>query len=286
MCPECGSGASAEEWVCQECLGATKSQTKKLLSFLQDDFGFSEGISLNFSGSKGFHIHVRGTYVRGLSKPARLELLDYITATNLDVDVLGFFYNKTKNSFICPKKNEAKGWSKRILDSVVAALEKNDISKIAVMGNITTAAAGKLLKEKPNILHHMGNGLLAFSTKGIDANKFWRHFTTFAISEEKIGLEVDRQTSIDINKIIRVPNTIHGGTGLLAKEFSVEQLGSFQPLDDSIAMAEAEIKVQNAVAPRFYLNRKWFGPYAGDEVSLPLYAAFYLLARGNADISD
>ncbi len=300
-CPECGSGTEVDEWVCPECLSETARQSIKLISFLRDDFGFSDGISTNFSGSKGFHIHVRGENVRSLSKTARLELLNYITSTNIDMAALGFFgdFNVkgsksdakgAKNSFICPKKNEAKGWAKRILDGVVAAFEKNDVPKVAVMGGITTAKAELLLKDKGKIIRHIENGLLAFPTKGIDADNFWRHFTKNVIDEEKIefghGLEVDRQTSVDINKIIRVPNTIHGSTGLLAREFPAEELGSFEPLSDAVVLAEDEIKVKGAVAPKFCLNGKWFGPFAGEEVSLPLYAAFYLLARGSASLPD
>ncbi len=300
LCPECGCGAELDEWVCPECLSETAKQSTRLISFLRDDFGLFEGIAVNFSGSKGFHIHVRGNSVRGLSKPARLELLDYITAANLDMAAIGFFGDfdfkggksdsKAKNSFICPKKRDAKGWAKRILDGVLAAFEENDVPKIAVMGGITTNKAELLLKDKNKIIRHIENGVLAFPTKGIDANNFWRNFTKNVVDEEKIefgrGLEVDRHTSMDINKIIRVPNTIHGSTGLLAKEFQVEKLNSFEPLKDAVVFPENEIKIQNVVAPRFYLKGKWFGPFSAEEVSLPLYAAFYLLARGSASLLD
>ncbi len=279
LCPECGSGTSVEEWVCPECLGEAKKQTARLISSLRKDFGLSEGIFTNFSGSKGFHIHVRGEHVRALSKSGRLELLDFLTGTNLNLKSLGFFFEK--RAFACPKRPAAKGWAKKILGSAVSALEGDDTARLGTMGNIPVGAAGKLLKEKHSIISHMDRGLL-LCPAGVNAEKFWSSCLAYIVSEQK--LDLDRQTSIDINKIIRVPNTIHGSTGLLAKEFPVEALNSFEPLKDSVVLPDRETKVAGATAPKFYLNGKWFGPFGGEDVSLPLYAAFYLAARGNGQV--
>ncbi|VVB99209.1 DNA primase small subunit PriS [uncultured archaeon] len=297
-CDACGSGTKVEEWVCPECIAETRRQTLKLISFLRDDFGFSEGIAVNFSGSKGFHIHVRSESVRGLSKGARLELLDYLTATGLDLNSLGFRYDKDpkKRSFVCPRRSLAKGWAKRIFRTIESAFESGDASKLAVMGGTRQGAAEKLLAEKEKILGHMDfpQGGVLLATKGVDANKFWAAFLASAVDDAKLAKEgfegnalgVDRQTSVDINKIVRVPGTLHGSTGLCAKEVPLEKIHSFEALDECVVLPESDVLVSNARAPRFYLGKKWFGPFSGEDVSLPLYAAFFLLARGNASLSD
>ena len=48
-------------WLCDECLGAVKAETVKLAEdFLMGDFGFSEKeVEINFSGNRGYHVHVR-----------------------------------------------------------------------------------------------------------------------------------------------------------------------------------------------------------------------------------
>lgn len=284
-CPECGMGVKVEEWVCKDCINETKTQTKKLLKILENDFDFSNGISINFSGSKGFHTHLRGEEIQHLSKAARLELLDYITGTNIDFESMGFQANKTV--FTAPKREKARGWAKKLLIESEKFLEKGDPIAIAAHTsqqgyNVTKSMAEKLLKEKPRIINGMERGLL-LSVPGVKGEKFWSSTLSFIVDEQK--LDVDRQTSIDINKIIRVPNTLHGYTGLQAKEISIEELNNFDALKDTVVLGNEEVKV-NATSPKFYLNAKNWGPYKSTEISLPVYAAFYLLARGNAILME
>ena len=277
-CAGCGSvRIDFDEWVCTECIGETRRQTMKLLGRLEKDFGFSDGISVNFSGSKGFHTHVRAEAVRGLSKNARLELLDFITATNLDLRLLGFYAEKSV--FRCPVKADARGWAGKLLEYAGTLLDSGDAERLAAEGSITVSMARKLLKEKQGIINGMGRGFMR-TVPGVKAEKFWPAVLSSAISAEKLG--VDRQTSIDIYKIVRVPGTIHGSTGLQAKEVPIEALEKFSALDEAVVMPESEVRVTGATAPRFYLKGKWFGPFNNESVSLPAYAAFYLLARGSA----
>ncbi|HLC78820.1 MAG TPA: DNA primase small subunit domain-containing protein [archaeon] len=277
-CSKCGSGTVVDEWICSECLNETKRQTKNLLAVLQDDFGFSSGIFVNFSGSKGFHTHVRPQSVQSLSKSARLELLDYITATNLNLEAMGFSF-PAKGPGRCPLAASARGWSKKLLDLSKGALEGMQADHIAVLGSISLPAAEKLLKEKHTIINGMQRGVLG-AASGVRADKFWKPFLTSLVLEQK--LEVDRQTSVDINKIIRVPNTIHGSTGLVAKEISIPELAGFDPFKDAVVFSQNEVALANVNSPKFSLSGQVFGPFKGESASLPEFAAFYLLARGSA----
>ncbi len=280
-CQKCGTGTKVDEWTCPECIGETKKQTMRLLNFLVGDFGFSEGISINFSGSKGFHTHVRSKAVQGLSKAARLELLDYLTGANLDFRAMGFDFSR-KTLLDCPKLGETRGWPKKIMEGVISVFEANDPERLSVLGgSVTLTQAGKLLKEKQAIINGMGKGLLL--SFGVKAEKFWLPALQNSAESQKLAL--DRQTSVDINKIIRVPNTIHGSTGLLARRLDgISAIGAFDALKESVVLPENEIAVLGATAPEFRLNGRKFGPFKNDGVSLPSYAAFYLLARGSAEL--
>ena len=180
-CDLCGFGTKAEEWVCPECLEKTKKQTFKLIEFLQNDFGFSDGVYVNFSGSKGFHTHVRGDSIQGLSKSARVELLDYFSAKNLGLAALGFVFNPGKKCYICPPENESKGWVKRIQNHVKSVFDSDDPAKLADMGKISVKSATNLLKEKRKIFDAMDSkGLLLDPSKGRDVTKkFWESFWSF-----------------------------------------------------------------------------------------------------------
>ncbi|MCR4369116.1 MAG: hypothetical protein NUV67_04385 [archaeon] len=279
QCTECGMGVSVDEWVCPECISETKKQTQKLLGILRNDFGFSGDVPINFSGSKGFHVHYRGQEIQGLSKKARLELLDFITGANMDLKALGFFFEKKK--FSCPAYSRSRGWAKKILSNVRAAIDANDSSLLAVMGATTVRTAKKIIAEKDSVFSAMERGNL-LSAPGVKAEKFWQSALSYAADSEVLG--VDRQTSVDINKIIRVPSTIHGSTGLLAMPVIEAELAGFDALSESVVLPSHGVKVVNVSAPRFYVGGNWLGPYSSSEEELPAYAAFYLLSRGRADL--
>ncbi|MEM4326553.1 MAG: DNA primase small subunit domain-containing protein [Candidatus Diapherotrites archaeon] len=291
-CPECGSGTITNEWVCENCLTEVKKETQKLLELLKNDFGFNEGITINYSGHKGFHVHVRAKEIKKLSKSARTELTDYITGTNLEIKALGFDLQqkeKKETYYKCPKKSQAKGWQKKILEGIQETLEQTneeELAEIARKGmpkKRPIETAKKILEKKQEIIENMENGKL-INLQGTKGNFFWQEIIKNAITKKTI--KIDRQTSIDINKIIRVPETIHGETGLIAKTIDQEKLKDFDPLKECVVLPENEIKVQNAIAPKFMLKGKKFGPYNNEEVILPTYAAFIVMAKQKSEKND
>ncbi|MFH1224543.1 MAG: DNA primase small subunit domain-containing protein [Candidatus Diapherotrites archaeon] len=280
-CTECGEGVSVRQWVCPECLYEVKLQVFELLKFLQDDFGFTEGISVNFSGHKGYHVHVRSEAVRALSPRARIELVDYITGHELDLRALGF-YSDGKRMF-CPPPAEAAGWGEKLLNGLEALFDRADADEIATAGGIPSGTLAKsLASEGKGIIAEMRNGILRQLPR-VSAKKtesFWNHALSHLA--EKLRLDIDRQTSVDVAKIVRVPETIHGGTGLVAKSVEIGALRDFLPLEDTLAFGSAPVKVITNSVPKFSIGGAEFGPLEQGVHELPEFAAIYLLARGDA----
>lgn len=278
-CPKCGESVLVEEWVCNECLDAVKKEVFRLINFLENDFGFS-GVELNFSGSKGYHIHLRTDDVLGLSHPARIELLDYLTAVNLDSAALGFCASEKK--MLCPRPGNAIGWQKKILVNLIDLFKQEEPEKIASVSGISLPEAKEFLSDVDYIINEINKGVLApLPRRGLEKTKrFWESIIGFVVDSLKLG--IDRQTSVDIYKIIRVPETIHGGTGLVAKSFGLDELASFKPLKDSVVFSGNPVKVKLNPTPKFYLNGRFFGPFEEGVFELPEFAAVFLLARGNA----
>ncbi|HIH16794.1 MAG TPA: hypothetical protein HA252_05295 [Candidatus Diapherotrites archaeon] len=285
-CTSCGQRVEREEWVCGECLGAVKKQVFRLLDFLENDFGLSaaDGMAINSSGGKGYHLHVRSEAVQHLSNPARIELLDYLTAANLDFKALGFYLTED-HRFVCPPRSrgEALGWARRLLDRLAEFLSTADASALSVYGRIGIPTAKKLLEKREKILADLDKGLM-HQFPGKQTEQFWGNLLAYAV--EGLRLDVDRQTSADISKIVRVPDTLHGSTGLLAKTVALEALPAFDPLKETVVFGGGgeTVKVKALKAPRFSLGGEGFGPYSQEVVELPEFAAIYLLARGAAEL--
>lgn len=276
-CPKCGLGLKVDEWVCPKCLGVVKSQVERLVGFLEKDFGVNSGIFFNYSGSKGFHIHVRNEAFSGLSNSARIELVDFLTAHEMDIEKLGFVFSSKR--FLAPKSGSAIGWAKIIMGELRDLFEKGDFEKIAAVGGVRVKTVQELLRHRISVLDGFKKGVL-FSLPGEKTRKFWESLIWFVVEKKKLA--IDRQTSVDASKIIRVPNTLHGSTGLLAKEFLRDDLNDFDGLSDAVVFGDEPIELKSVIAPKFYLGKQWWGPFENVEVQLPEFVAVYLVAKGHA----
>lgn len=280
-CTNCGSSVKVMQWVCEECLNAVKKQVFQLLNFLEKDFGISEGIALNFSGNKGFHVHVRNQLLQKISHKARIELLDYLTSSQLNPKFLGFGVDGKK--ILAPKEAEAMGWAKKLLNSLIELFESNKAERLAVNANISSREAEKILLQRREVIDNMKKGLLQqFSFFSFVKNeKFWNDLMQGIIKEE--SLRIDRQTSVDLFKIIRVPETIHGSTGFVAKTLAVEELKNFNAFNECVVFSEKSIKIRALNVPKFELRRQKFGPYNNEVIEVPEFAAIFLLANERAN---
>lgn len=286
ICDECMTPLKVEQWFCPDCLEGTRQKVFALLDFLEKDFGFSDGIAINFSGRAGYHVHVRSESVRSLPNSARIEMIDYLTANGLNI----FSHFKKEDTFFSfPDLKEKAGWPQRILSELVMLLEEGDAEKIAVMGGTSLPMAKRLVREKKTILSSIGErntipsifGRVS-STGESKSDLFWQGFLNTIV--EKIA-PIDRQTSIDLNKIVRVPDTLHGETGLVSTSLTRDSLKEFNPFDDAVVFDRAASeKVFINKAPSFYLAGKNYGPFEEEEAELPLTVAIFLLARGSASL--
>ncbi len=285
-CDECGSATKLEEWFCPLCLEATKQRVFALIDFLEEDFGFNEGISINFSGRAGYHVHVRNELVRKLSQTARLELIDYLSGMANPFS----HFEKKETYFTLRTKLEGRvGWPNRVVFELIRLLEEGNAERISIMGNISVSDAKKLLRKKDIIIESIkSRGVIpalfgrVSSAKETKSDVFWGNFLSAIFG--KLA-PIDRQTSVDLNKIVRVPETLHGETGLVSREVALGSLKEFNPFDDAVAFQEKEtVRVFISKAPSIYLAGQRFGPAVEQEAELPLGLAIFLLARGAASL--
>ncbi|MBN2126881.1 MAG: hypothetical protein JW703_00645 [Candidatus Diapherotrites archaeon] len=276
-CDSCGQSLKIEEWICPNCLEAVKKELMRLMEFLETDLGLTNGFEFNFSGSKGFHVHVRSKEIEFLSPRARVELVDYLTGNGLETESLGFYYDK--KFMHCPKKDSVKGWQKIILEELKELISAEKFSLLASWSGETVSSVKKIMHSPLEAVNEIENGFLPRLT-GKKTKIFWESILTAIAKEKKILL--DRSTSIDSTKIIRVPDTLHGSTGLIAKRISLNELKEFNAFDEAVVFQGKELKIRVKKTPRFYFNGKNWGPFEEETVLLPESVAVYLLLRGNA----
>ena len=280
-CTQCAKGTRVSEWVCSVCLDATKKQTLALSKILQDDFGFSENeLHVNFSGSKGYHVHVRSPSIFSLPKSARIELMDYLSLHEFDLGSSGFSFDGKQ--YYCPSFASAQGHPKRVLAELVRLIEVGTESEWMLASGSSPRTIKSFLGNRLGWYKEVLSGILP-ALPGKKTEIFWN--SVLASIVEELRSRLDRQTSGDIYKLIRVPDTIHGSTGFLAKSLSWSQLPGFDPFSDAIAFSKvSERKLYVHASPLIRIGEQTLDPLLEQEVSVPGSLAAYLVGWGAAEL--
>jgi DNA primase small subunit len=266
-----------ETWLCGKCLQAMKYETEKLLDILIQDFGAkTEDLITNFSGNRGYHVHVRDIEMRNLDQHARREIVDYIMATGLEVGLHGFKTGKGVRSTLAEG-----GWRGRtgraVYDYITSASEK-EIRSLKMSPKATRA----VLNSRDEVLEilvtkHPGNILPMIPPKQLDK------LVTKAIKLQ--ASEIDTVVTTDIHRLIRMPNTLHGKTGWQVQTIPYGKLPSYDPLMQAVIQTGEDVKLEFRGAPKIKILGVEYGPYKeGEKAELPLEAAIFFLTKQGARV--
>lgn len=279
----CMGNEHPKKFPCGKCLSAVKEETVKLIEeFLVPDFGFSKDeISVNWSGNRGYHVHVRNETVRQLSGWARREIADYISGAGLHTKSM--FYEKVRGRLEGPTP-EMPGWHGKIARRFIALLQGGKLSDAGV----ELALARRLRRNSERMVEGVrrGNWDMVRMSGPEKEHLAEKVIGSAAIQIEgmgKVSDEVDVGVTFDVSKLIRLPNSLHGETGLAAKKIArVDDVHSFEPMRDAVVFSDAPVRVRCGEVPKFVMKGIEFGPFKNQEVGLPEYAAVYLICKREA----
>lgn len=266
------------KWVCEECLNAVKEESIKLLEqFLIPDFGFSrKEIGVNFSGNRGYHIHVTDKSVRGLGAYARREIVDYLTGVGIDFESMGFermpVPGRRDGKLIGPAPTDP-AWQGRIAKLVSRLVAEKRLEEIG-MGE---RDAARIYKKSEQFLESIRNGKWDAVRVG-NKERFWRDVV--GRLGVRLGDRIDQNVTADASRLIRLPDSLHGESALLAKR--VGSIDKFDPLKDAVVFGKQPVRIKIKKAPQFRLGEQTFGPFKDEEAELPEQAALFLLCKKEA----
>lgn len=258
LCQHCKSGSlDYVSLPCDKCIIALKKEVKRLIDLLTRDLGVNEkSISVYFSGNNGFHIVATDESFRSLTSEARSDIVSYLTGTNFMAENIGIRKGKEKSiasDFMIkfPKSGISYGWRRRVADKL--RIDQTSTVKIS------------------NIVQHAG-GYNAFLSE-------------LATLTKTLGVKVDPQVTMDVHRIFRMPGSINSKSGLT--KVKCNDLESCDPLNDACLLGNTPVKVQIKTLSskvQFTLRGQLF-KIKDDSLSLPLFAAVYLVCKGLAEVT-
>lgn len=287
-------------------LTRVKHETLNLIDFITDDFGIpADDIRINFSGGKGYHIHVLSESVKDLGRDERREIVDYLTGDVNFEDYLTDEGDSRDNWKSGPRKGDT-GWRGRIFTELYEFIKDADIKKLEEVRGIGKKKAQQIIEKRGRILSELERGRYSYipeiitfelshkrmgdpnkrdvSIKGMKApliESIIQHLSVHMKAED-----TDKQVTIDTSRLIRLPDSIHGGSGLIAKTVkSIGHLDDFDPLTEAVAFGTKNMSIQlSEPVPQFDLMGEKMGPFEAGVIEVPEYAGIYLLLKGKGDV--
>lgn len=279
-------------------LDLVKTEFIKLVAdFLINDFGFEESsMELFFSGGRGYHCHVKDPYVYHLSSGERREIVDYITGRDLHESVVVHEEStgraeikgmtvSTGKTLTMPSPDEP-GWRGRISRGLIEILDDivrsdDPLQKLKNYG-VSKYTAEKLLEDlSRDRIERIKQGRLDQSTT------IRRFFLNKALRKKAVSFaagETDEPVTCDVKRLIRLPGSLHGKTGLRVTGVTLDMLDDFDPLSDAVVFDERMVSVDVDNNVKVKLQKQTFDLTKGS-VEVPLFLAVFLIGKKLANIS-
>lgn len=277
VCPSCKNPKlKREAWLCDTCLALAKTETIKLLDFLLQDLGVNlSDLEIRFSGHRGYHICVTTDEIKHLDQAARKEIVDYVLGTGLKIELHGLAKTSGRHKrMIGPNLHDA-GWKGRIARGLYTLLTATTTENLTGIPKFTS-------KKRDRILHEWEVHGNPWRLANIDVET-WNALTSLGAHNQ--SAHVDTVVTTDLHRLIRLPNTLHGKTGLQVTMIPYAALDAFDPLTDGVAFHTGLLEVHVHAAHKFRIKDELYGPFKDETVELPLAAGIFLLCKKAAQIT-
>lgn len=307
-------GAESRDYAGQ--LALVKERLTSLVDdFLFRDFGIDPAAtSIVFSGGRGYHVHIRDDRYLGLSSPERRELVDYVLGTGVeplravehrradvrsgptiaaaedDDPTAGRGRAGPKTVHLAP--SDAPGWRGRTTRAVLAVLARWEAAGVPTAVREMTDAGvppARARRWAKVLLEQKGaEKVRASFTIDVFGKDAPTEFLAAVVPRAAIEVqgETDAPVTTDIHRLIRLPNSRHGGTGLRVVPLGREALRDFDPFRDALVADPAErrqpVTYSAEVAYPFPDGGVRGHPGGTDELPTPV--ATFLVLRGEASL--
>ncbi len=292
----------AESMSYEEMLAQIKVEFIKLVDvFLIGDLGFdTDDVHIVFSGGRGYHAHISHPKVQSLDSHERREVVDYVTGNGLDMEwafpaqtsMAKEFRDRTvvyRTRSIPP--TSAGGWRGRMRQGLEELVEEMENSAPEELRQALPALEGT----SDRVIQAMRRDLFS-TTKGVRGTDLLlekgnlealsrQNYQDLLLKvlEENIAPrfkgEVDEPVTSDVKRLIRLPYSLHGKTGLRVTPLTRDQLDDFEPLRDAIpgAFTDEPLRVMSEGRVEASIRGERF--VVDGEGELPTYAAVFMAAK-------
>lgn len=266
-------------------LSKCKDSFINLIKILKNDFNFNN-ITIIFSGRRGYHAHIRNNEVQEMRSDERIEIANYIQS-HIEEDIENLMKNthfrkeKYKEYKLIYNNNIISSKFHKFLINILKEYDSKNLKKFKQEYNITDED-DEIIEELNNLQKEKHLLKLGF----IKENKYQKLLNKFFnIYKEKRKVKIDQPVTTDTNRLIRLPGSLHGGSGLkVTRISSFKELKEFNPLENAIPekFKQTNIKIKTTEETNFRMNNEKYNFKPNEKIKVPEYVGIFLMSRDKA----
>jgi DNA primase small subunit len=263
-------------------LARVKEETEKLIAILIDEFGMDpKTIELVFSGGRGYHVHVRDIAFRGWGSAERRELIDYVCAIGIDPAAM-----------LAGKNPTSAGWHQRYRETLLEYLrwigtlsEGEAMAHLTAIEGVGRDSAGTFLKRREEftgeIERHPTSMILKNRVINAILSQQEGEFRKRLLSRAALA---DEPVTTDTKRLIRMPTSLHGGSGMRVQPVELRDFPDFNPLVDAVVFSLRDVRIDIAHPLTMPMLGSNYELQKGIS-TVPEAVAVFLCCRGMAEIT-
>ncbi len=286
----------------QDMLVLVKKEAMALVDrFIFGEFGFDEKhVRISFSGGRGYHIHVRDPRVRTLGSHERGEIIDFVSGTDLEMESVfpstasmkKDFKEKVKveRAYRIPGQDQG-GWrrfGREVLEKVAGDVGSMSDQGLRERYPVLQGAKGPTLDEMRRSLHGRRGGSTGLELMMREDSL--EYFTSDRVKElfiqmvlqslrERVAGQIDEPVTRDVKRLIRLPGSLHGKTGLKVVTLTRDEMGDFDPLRDAVSEVFPDRPVKVVLKEGTDIRIKDCHVHGAGLTEVPAYAALFLVLK-------
>ncbi len=234
--------------------------------FLLGDFGVDPATtSFAFSGGRGYHVHIRDERYLTLSSPERRELVDYVLGLGFDpLRAIEEHREDVRSGRTVADSDEAEptprgragpvtlrlapvdalGWRGRTTRAVLDILTRWEGAgtKVAAAEMIASGIPPLKARKWARMLVEQGGARKIRETLSLDvfpqeaSAEFLKSMVRAMVVRAAVEVqgETDAPVTTDIHRLIRLPGSLHGGTGFRVVPLARDAIDGFDPFADAL----------------------------------------------------
>jgi DNA primase small subunit len=246
------------------------------------EFGIDpKTIELVFSGGRGYHVHVKDIAFRGWGSAERRELIDYVCGIGIDPAAM-----------LSGKKPASPGWQMRYRETLIEYIhwigtltDDEAMAHLTGIEGIGKDSATTFLKNREEIIAMIERHPTSMIVKN-------RILHTILIQQEgefkkrllSRAALADEPVTTDTKRLIRMPTSLHGGSGMRVQPLELRDLHDFEPLVDAVVFSMRDVRVDLFHPVTIPMLGSTYELQKGI-TTVPEAVAVFLCCRGMAEIS-